>query len=76
LDGPFNDIGHWNYHKVTELIGGGWGFEVFNETDLEKALGAALANKDSFSLINVHLDPMDRSEALERLARRLGEKVE
>ncbi|MBY0588457.1 alpha-keto acid decarboxylase family protein [bacterium] len=76
LDGPFNDIGNWNYHKVTELIGGGWGFEVFNETDLEKALGAALANKDSFSLINVHLDPMDRSEALERLARRLGEKVE
>lgn len=76
LDGPFNDIGHWNYHKVTELIGGGWGFEVFTETDLEKALGAALANRDSFSLINVHLDPMDRSEALERLARRLGEKVE
>lgn len=76
LDGPFNDIGNWNYHKVTELIGGGWGFEVHSETDLEKALDAALANKDSFSLLNVHLDPYDRSDALERLARRLGEKVE
>jgi indolepyruvate decarboxylase len=76
LDGPFNDIGNWNYHKVTELIGGGWGFEVSSETDLCKALDAALANKDSFSLINVHLDPLDRSDALERLATRLGEKVE
>lgn len=76
LDGPFNDIGNWNYHKITELIGGGWGFEVSTETDLEKALDAALANNDSFSLVNVHLDPFDRSEALERLAKRLGEKVQ
>lgn len=76
LDGPFNDIGDWNYHKTTELIGGGWGFEVHTETDLEKALDAALANKDSFSLLNVHLDPYDRSDALERLATRLGQKVE
>lgn len=75
LDGPFNDIGNWNYHKVTELIGGGWGFEVRSETDLEKAFDAALANKDSFSLINVHLEPLDRSEALERLATRLGQKL-
>jgi indolepyruvate decarboxylase len=76
LDGPFNDIGNWNYHKVVELIGGGWGFEVSKETDLEKALDAALANKDGYSLINVHLDPFDRSEALERLATRLGQKVQ
>lgn len=75
LDGPFNDIGNWNYHKVTELIGGGWGFNVQSETDLEKALDAALANKDSFSLLNVHLDPYDRSDALERLASRLSQKV-
>lgn len=74
-DGPYNDIGNWNYHKVTELIGGGWGFEVRTETDLEKAMDAALANTDSFSLLNVHLDPYDRSQAVERLARRLAERL-
>lgn len=74
-DGSYNDIGNWNYHKVTEVIGGGWGFEVRTETDLEKAFDAALANTDSFSLLNVHLDPYDRSEAMERLATRLAEKL-
>jgi indolepyruvate decarboxylase len=74
-DGGYNDIGNWNYHKITELIGGGWGFEVRTETDLEKAMDAALANTDSFSLLNIHLDPYDRSEAMERLARRLAEKL-
>lgn len=74
-DGSYNDIGNWNYHKITELIGGGWGFEVRSETDLEKAMDAALANTDSFSLLNIHLDPYDRSEAMERLATRLAEKL-
>lgn len=75
LDGPFNDIGNWAYHKISELIGGGWGFEVRTETDLCKAIDAALANRDSFSLLNVHLDPFDRSEALERLTRRIAQQV-
>lgn len=74
-DGAYNDINNWSYHKIPEVIGGGWGFEVRTETDLEKALGAALANRDSFSLLNVHLDPYDRSEAMERLARRLAQRI-
>jgi indolepyruvate decarboxylase len=75
LDGPFNDIGNWAYHKIPELIGGGWGFEVRTETDLVKAVDAALANRDSFSLLNVHLDPYDRSEAMDRLTRRLAQQL-
>lgn len=75
-DGPYNDIGNWNYHRVTEVLGGGWGFEVRTETDLEKALNAALANRDSFSLLNVHLDKWDRSEAMERLATRLAARLD
>lgn len=74
-DGKFNDIGNWNYHKIPEVIGGGWGFEVNSETDLDKALDAALANRDSFSLLNIHLDPYDRSDALERLCSRLAQKL-
>ena len=40
-----------------------------------RALEAALANTASFSLINVHLDPYDRSPALDRLAQRLSKIV-
>ncbi|HQZ65231.1 MAG TPA: thiamine pyrophosphate-binding protein [Planctomycetaceae bacterium] len=71
LEGPFNDIHNWNYHRMPELLGSGWGFEVSTEGDLEKAFKAAFANQDSFSLLNVHLDKYDVSPALKRLAERL-----
>ena len=74
-EGPFNDIPNWNYHRLPDLLGGGWGFEVHTEGDLEKALQAALANQDTFSLLNVHLDPMDISPALDRLAKRLSKRL-
>lgn len=74
-EGPFNDIPNWNYHRMPDLLGGGWGFEVHTEDDLEKALQASLANKDSFSLINVHLEPLDVSPALIRLAERLSKRL-
>ena len=74
-DGPFNDILNWNYHRLPDLLGGGWGFEVHNEGDLEKALRAAMANQDSFSLLNIHLDPYDISPALQRLTKRLSKKI-
>lgn len=74
-EGPFNDIPEWNYHRLPDLIGGGWGFDVRTEADLEKALQAALANLDTFSLINVHLEPRDISAALQRLTERLSTQV-
>lgn len=74
-EGPFNDILNWNYHRMPELLGSGWGFEVHTEGDLEKAFKAAFANQDSFSLINVHLDKLDVSPALKRLAERLAHRV-
>ena len=74
-DGPFNDILNWNYHRLPDLLGGGWGFEVHTEGDLDQALSAALANRDAFSLLNVHLDPFDISPALKRLTSRLSKKI-
>ncbi len=71
-DGPFNDIHSWNYHRMPDLLGSGWGFEVCTEGDLGKAFKAASANQDSFSLRNVHLDKHDVSPALERRAARLA----
>lgn len=74
-EGPFNDIPNWKYHNITDLIGGGWGFEVHTEGDLEKAIKAALANKDSLSVINVHLEPTDVSPALTRLAEKMSKSL-
>lgn len=74
-EGPFNDIPDWKYHNITDLIGGGWGFEVSTEGDLEKAIKAALANKDSLSVINVHLKPTDVSPALLRLADKMSKQL-
>jgi indolepyruvate decarboxylase len=74
-EGAFNDIPNWNYHRLPDLLGGGWGFEVHTEQDLEKALQAALANQDTFSLLNLHLEPTDISPALRRLAARLSKIV-
>ena len=74
-DGPYNDVHEWAYHRVPEVLGAGWGWEVRTEGDLEEALARALANTKAFSIINVLLDPWDHSRAMERLARRLGRRV-
>jgi indolepyruvate decarboxylase len=75
LEGKFNDVLNWKYHKLPEVLGAGSGFEVRTETDLDAAMTAALANKDSFSLLNVHLEQTDTSPALRRLAERLAKRV-
>ncbi|MFO0909653.1 MAG: thiamine pyrophosphate-binding protein [Isosphaeraceae bacterium] len=75
LDGPFNDILDWNYHKLPELLGHGLGIEVRTEGELDQALDRAVAHTESYTLINVHLDPWDRSPALERLAQKLSKMV-
>jgi len=75
LEGSFNDIHDWKFHKIPEVLGTGLGIEVRTEGELEAALAAAMANTASFSLLNVHLDPMDRSPALERLATKLAKRI-
>ena len=75
LDGPFNDIHEWQFHKIPEVLGAGLGLEVRTEGELDIALNRAIANTKSFSLLNVHLDPWDRSPALERLAQKLSKIV-
>ncbi len=75
LEGKFNDIHNWQYHKVPDVLGVGLGLEVRTEDELHAALERALANTASFTLLNVHLDPMDRSPALDRLAKKLSERI-
>jgi len=75
LDGPFNDILPWHYHRLPELLGAGRGWVAATEGELESALAEAAANTEGFSLIDVHLDPLDRSPAMDRLASRLAKRL-
>ncbi len=49
--------------KVPDVVGAGLGIEVRTVGQLDAALTTALAHVESFSLINVHIDPYDRSPA-------------
>src|SRR5690606_7922911 len=37
MDGPFNDILDWKYHRMPDLLGAGWGFEVHTHRDLHQS---------------------------------------
>ncbi|HWP66982.1 MAG TPA: thiamine pyrophosphate-dependent enzyme, partial [Candidatus Limnocylindria bacterium] len=74
-EGPYNDVHEWAYHLMPQLLRSGRGFEVRTEGDLERVLRAVSAPVHDLSVVNVHLDPLDRSAALERLTRRLGRRT-
>ena len=74
-DYAFNDIQNWQYHQLPSVLGGGTGYDIHTEGDFDEALQAAWADRGGPSILNVHLDPSDKSEALARLAARLGETV-
>ncbi|MBN2474297.1 MAG: alpha-keto acid decarboxylase family protein [Pirellulales bacterium] len=71
----FNRIQPWQYHRLPEVLGGGTGYEVATVGEFDRALHAALEDTDGLSVLNVHLPVDDCSEALQRLARRLGPRV-
>ncbi len=76
LDGPFNDIAPWRFHRIGELFGEIAGYETATEDAFEHALATALAIRDRPSLIEVRLSPSDPSPAMKRLAHNLRAKVE
>ncbi|MDB6018505.1 MAG: indole-3-pyruvate decarboxylase [Pedosphaera sp.] len=71
-DGAYNDVLLWHYSKLTEVFGAGHGFVVKTEAQLNEALLASRKWTKSFCLLDVQLDPHDRSPALQRLADRLA----
>jgi indolepyruvate decarboxylase len=75
MDGSFNDILNWNFSKVPELLGGGLGFVAKTVGDVRRALDESLANRESFSIVEVDLDPYDISPALVRLGNRLSKQL-
>jgi indolepyruvate decarboxylase len=74
-DHAFNEIHPWQYHRLPEVLGGGTGYEVCTEGEFDGALRSAFADSSGLSLIHVHLAADDCSQALRRLARKLGPRV-
>ena len=75
LDGPFNDVHEWQYEKIGEVLGGGIGHRVETYGDLVKVLSTAMNDSASIHVLNVLLDPGDRSLAMTRVAHRLAKRL-
>ena len=74
-DGPYNDVWPWHYHRLPEVLGAGRGFLVKTEAELDRALAEAERWTEGFCLLDVHLDPLDHSPALDRLASRMAKRL-
>ena len=74
-DGPYNDLLAWNYCRLPEVFGAGRAFLVQTETELDAALDDAAEHTSSYCLLDVHLDPLDKSAALGRLAERMSKHI-
>lgn len=74
-DGPYNDVWPWNFSRLPDVLGAGHGFVVETERDLDRALAEAERRTETFSVLDVHLKPLDRSPALDRLASRLARRL-
>jgi len=74
-DGDYNDVALLQYSRLPEIFGAGKGFVARTEAELDAALEAAASWTKSFCLIEVQLNPLDRSAAMERLGARLAMKV-
>jgi TPP-dependent 2-oxoacid decarboxylase len=75
LDGPFNDLQHWEFKNIPGIVGGGRGFIINTEDEFDKALEEAHLYTDGFCILDVRLDPNDGSAALKRLTDMLGKRV-
>lgn len=71
-EGPYNDIQPWDYHKLTEVFGGGWGRRVSTEDELDDALEHARGLNEGPAVIEIMLSKFDTSDALKRLGAELS----
>ena len=71
----FNDIPTWRYERLPEVLGGGRGYDVHTEADFDAAITAAWNDRTAPSLLHIHLDEKDCSQALARLAAMMQKTV-
>jgi indolepyruvate decarboxylase len=75
LDGPFNDIADWRFHRLGDVFGPLKGYAVGTEEDLEQVLLQVAGETATASLIEVQLARDDASPAMRRLGERLGKLI-
>jgi indolepyruvate decarboxylase len=68
IDGPFNEIHGWNYHKIPEMLGKGKGVRVNTPGELDAALAEAVQSDELFVI-----EAMIPRESCSDSLRRLGE---
>lgn len=71
IEGRYNDIHNWNYAEIPRILNGGIGIRATTEEELEKAIKEAIAQRGNFYLIEVELDKMDFSPAMQRFSNAL-----
>lgn len=69
-----NNLQPWLYTNVPQVIGGGQGFHIETEDQFNNAISEALNFRNTFSILDVHLDRNDRSPALDRLTRNIAKR--
>jgi TPP-dependent 2-oxoacid decarboxylase len=74
LDGAFNDLQPWNYSNIPQVIGSGKGFHIESEDQLNYAFSDALNQRNTYSVLDVHLGRNDKSPALNRLTKNLAKR--
>ena len=75
LRGAGTDESPHCYKRLPEVLGGGTGYLVKTEGEFDQALSKAWADQDAMSLIQVSISQDDCSQALDRLAEKLGKHV-
>jgi len=84
IDGSYNDIQPWKYHKLPVIFGGRKGFDVHTEDDLERSMIQVSKKNNSqwnsaLTLIEIHTGRFDCSETLKKAGTamaRINEPIE
>lgn len=75
LDGKFNDINQWKYHRITDLFDNGKSYLVKTTGQFLNALEKANQDVQNFTLIEVNLERFDSTDALKRITKSLSKKA-
>ena len=76
LESPFSDAHEWRYENICSLLGAGVGAGVSTQGEFEQRLAAAFSENTQLHIIlNILLNPEDRSPGMIRFAHHLGKKL-
>lgn len=74
LDGDFNNLRDWSYHKVSEIFGGCEGHLASNPQELDSAIASSLASRHP-SIINVTVGEGDITPSLKRFTEGISKHI-